>query len=118
MDDLLQEFLAETVGGIAAFDRDLNRLPLDPADPELLDRLSRFVHTIRGTCGFLDLPRLGALAHAVDDAPADFQGESAATSEKIAPILHPLDRIAAFLPPLPATGPAPPGPTAHLHGRL
>src|SRR3546814_15543613 len=100
MDDLLQEFLAETVGGIAAFDRDLNRLPLDPADPELLDRLSRFVHTIRGTCGFLDLPRLGALAHAVEDALADFQGESAATSETIAPRLDALQRNGAILPAL------------------
>src|SRR3546814_15987038 len=57
MDDLLQEFLAETVGDIAAFDRDLNRLLLDPADPELLARLSRVVHTIRGTSGFAELPR-------------------------------------------------------------
>src|SRR3546814_5288343 len=91
MDDLLQEFLAETVGGIAAFDRDLNRLPLDPADPELLDRLSRFVHTIRGTCGFLDLPRLGALAHAIEAALADFQGELAATSEPIRTEEHAYD---------------------------
>ena len=64
MDDLLQEFLTETAEGLALLDQEVLRLERTPDDPELLGNIFRIVHTIKGTCGFLGLPRLEAVAHA------------------------------------------------------
>ena len=64
MDDLLSEFLTETSENLAVLDVELVRLEQTPDDPALLGNIFRLVHTIKGTCGFLGLPRLEAVAHA------------------------------------------------------
>ena len=64
MDDLLSEFLTETNEGLGTLDVELVRLEQNPNDPALLGNIFRIVHTIKGTCGFLSLPRLEAVAHA------------------------------------------------------
>jgi HPt (histidine-containing phosphotransfer) domain-containing protein len=40
-------------------------------DRSALDEIFRFVHTVKGNCGFFDLPRLAALSHAAEDALAE-----------------------------------------------
>src|SRR5690349_2460709 len=42
-----------------------------PDDRARLDSIFRFVHTVKGNCGFFDFPRLEALSHAAEDALAD-----------------------------------------------
>ena len=42
-----------------------------PDDRARLDAIFRFVHTVKGNCGFFDLPRLEALSHAAEDALAE-----------------------------------------------
>jgi len=64
MDDLLSEFLTETNESLSVLDVELVKLEQNPNDPELLSNIFRLVHTIKGTCGFLGLPRLERLAHA------------------------------------------------------
>jgi two-component system chemotaxis sensor kinase CheA len=64
MDDLLSEFLTETNENIAIVDASLVVLEQDPSDESQIDNIFRLVHTIKGTCGFLGLPRLEAVAHA------------------------------------------------------
>ena len=64
MDDLLREFLTETNDSLAVLDVELVALEQNPDNPELLGNIFRLMHTIKGTCGFLDLPRLETLAHA------------------------------------------------------
>jgi two-component system chemotaxis sensor kinase CheA len=64
MDDLLQEFLTETTESMETLDNDLVMLEQNPNDPDLLGNIFRLVHTIKGTCGFLGLPRLETVAHA------------------------------------------------------
>ena len=64
MDDLLSEFLTETHEGLAVLDVELVKLEQNPNDADLLSSIFRLMHTIKGTCGFLGLPRLEALAHA------------------------------------------------------
>ena len=64
MDDLLQEFLTETSENISVLDNELVQLEQNPNNPELLGNIFRLVHTIKGTCGFLGLPRLESVAHA------------------------------------------------------
>src|SRR3546814_10555948 len=64
MDDLLSEFLTETNESLAELDVELVRLEQNPNDKALLGNIFRLMHTIKGTCGFLGLPRLESVAHA------------------------------------------------------
>ena len=68
MDDLLREFLTETSESLDTVDNQLVRFEQDPTDAKILDNIFRLVHTIKGTCGFLGLPRLEALSHAAETA--------------------------------------------------
>ena len=66
MDDLLREFLTETNESLDTVDVELVRFEQEPNNAKILDNIFRLVHTIKGTCGFLNLPRLdgyGVLSH-------------------------------------------------------
>lgn len=67
MDELLREFLTETSESLATLDVELVKLEQDPNAPDLIDNIFRLVHTIKGTCGFLGLPRLEAVAHSAEN---------------------------------------------------
>lgn len=67
MDDILQEFVAETRETLDAISGEIVAWEADPADRARLDAIFRFVHTVKGSCGFLDLPRLARLSHAAED---------------------------------------------------
>jgi len=58
MDDLVSEFITETAEGLSALDVELVTLEQNPSDPAILGGIFRIIHTIKGTCGFLGLPRL------------------------------------------------------------
>ncbi|MEY9469983.1 chemotaxis protein histidine kinase CheA [Bradyrhizobium yuanmingense] len=62
MDDLLREFLTETSESLDTVDNQLVKFEQEPNNAKILDNIFRLVHTIKGTCGFLGLPRLEALA--------------------------------------------------------
>ena len=64
MDDLLADFLTETNENLAELDVALVTLERTPDDAATLALIFRMVHTIKGTCGFLGLPRLERVAHA------------------------------------------------------
>jgi two-component system, chemotaxis family, sensor kinase CheA len=66
----------------------------NPADPERLDEIFRFVHTVKGSCGFLDLPRIGGLAHAAETALAEVRdGKRVTTPALVGAMLSIIDRI-------------------------
>ena len=67
MDDLLADFLTETAENLAELDVALVRLERTPDDAATLSLIFRLVHTIKGTCGFLGLPRLERVAHAAEN---------------------------------------------------
>ena len=70
MDDLLQEFIAETRETLEALSGEIVAWEAAPTDRARLDAIFRFVHTVKGSCGFLDLPRLARLSHAAEDVLA------------------------------------------------
>ncbi|WP_448502537.1 chemotaxis protein CheA [Sphingomonas sp.] len=70
MDDLLQEFIAETRETLEALSGEIIAWEASPDDRARLDAIFRFVHTVKGSCGFLDLPRLERLSHAAEDVLA------------------------------------------------
>lgn len=63
-DDVITEFLIESREGLDSLDRDLVDLEDRPTDKELLARVFRCFHTIKGTSGFLGYAKLEALTHA------------------------------------------------------
>jgi len=110
MDDLLSEFLTETNENLAVLDVELVRLEQDPNDRELLSNIFRLVHTIKGTCGFLGLPRLESVAHAGENVLGRVRdGELIVTPGSISLILQALDTIKEILSVLEQTEAEPPG---------
>lgn len=98
MDDLLREFLTETTESLSVLDAELIKLEQNPNDPALLANIFRLVHTIKGTCGFLSLPRLEAVAHAMENVLARIRdGELEVSAEGVSLILETLDRIKELL---------------------
>jgi len=98
MDDLLSEFLTETGESLATLDVELVNLEQNPNDRDILSNIFRLVHTIKGTCGFLGLPRLESLAHSGENVLGKFRdGELEVTQEAVTVILHTIDRIKDIL---------------------
>ena len=94
MDDLITEFIAETREMLEALERGLVAWERDPQDRALLDEIFRFVHTVKGNCGFFDLPRLEALAHAAEDALGEVRsGARQADRRLVDAVLAVIDRI-------------------------
>jgi two-component system chemotaxis sensor kinase CheA len=109
MDDLLREFLTETSESLDTVDNQLVRFEQDPNNAKILDNIFRLVHTIKGTCGFLGLPRLEALAHAGETLMGKFRDGMPVTSEAVTLILSSIDRIKEILSGLEATEAEPEG---------
>src|SRR3954464_11420845 len=97
MDDLLREFLTETNESLDTVDNQLVKFEQDPNNAKILDNIFRLVHTIKGTCGFLGLPRLEALAHAAETLMGKFRDGMPVTGEAVTLILSSIDRIKEIL---------------------
>src|SRR5512144_1540687 len=97
MDELLRDFVTETNESLDVVDSELVRFEQDPNDAKILDNIFRLVHTIKGTCGFLGLPRLEALAHAAETLMGKFRDGMAVTGDAVTIILSTIDRIKDIL---------------------
>jgi two-component system, chemotaxis family, sensor kinase CheA len=109
MDDLLREFLTETSESLDTVDNQLVKFEQEPNNAKILDNIFRLVHTIKGTCGFLGLPRLEALAHAGETLMGKFRDGMPVTAEAVTLILSSIDRIKEILGGLEATEAEPEG---------
>ncbi len=119
MDELLSDFLTETNESIDEVDVELVKLEQDPNNPELLANIFRIVHTIKGTCGFLGLPRLEAVAHAAENVLGKIRdGKLDVTAEIVNVVLEALDQIKVLLGELAANEAEPDGNDAELIARL
>lgn len=119
MDDLISEFLTETSESLGTLDSELVRLEQNPGDTEILGNIFRLVHTIKGTCGFLGLPRLESVAHAGENVLGKIRdGHIAVTPEAISIILAALDAIKSIMEYLGENGSEPEGNDNDLIRRL
>ncbi|WP_076864691.1 hybrid sensor histidine kinase/response regulator [Bradyrhizobium mercantei] len=109
MDDLLREFLTESSESLDTVDNQLVQFEQDPNNAKILDNIFRLVHTIKGTCGFLGLPRLEALAHAGETLMGKFRDGMPVKAEAVTLILSSIDRIKEILGGLEATEAEPEG---------
>jgi two-component system, chemotaxis family, sensor kinase CheA len=95
MDDLLEEFIAETRDTIEVLSGQLIEWERNPQDHALIDSVFRFVHTVKGSCGFLDLPRLLRLSHAAEDLLSGARdGIVGASPQLVTAVLAVIDQIA------------------------
>ena len=119
MDDLLSEFLTETTESLEVIDGELVKFEQNPQDAEILGNIFRLVHTIKGTCGFLGLPRLESVAHAGENVLGKFRdGVLPVTPEAVSLILKCIDRIRELLGDLEETGEEPEGEDSALIAEL
>src|SRR5687767_15318795 len=98
MDDLINDFIAECREMIDTLGGEIVAWEAAPQDRERLDAIFRFVHTIKGNCGFFDLPRLKALSHAAEDALAAVRsGKRVADHQLVSAVLAIIDRISELV---------------------
>lgn len=67
MQELLEDFLVEAFELIEQIDHDLVELEANPDDLELLNRIFRVAHTIKGSSSFLNFDILTELTHHMED---------------------------------------------------
>ncbi len=94
MDELLADFVAETREMLEAVGGELVAWEAEPSDGARLDAIFRFVHTVKGNCGFFDFPRLEHLSHAAEDALAECRaGRRVPDRALVTAVLAIIDRI-------------------------
>jgi len=94
MDELIEDFLVETQEGLESLDNDLLELENNPSDADIIGKIFRVMHTIKGTCGFLGLARLEKIAHAGEDIFDKIRdGDFNVTPEIISLVFESLDKI-------------------------
>ena len=119
VDDLIAEFLTETAESLEVVDSELVKFEANPHDRKTLDNIFRLVHTVKGTCGFLGLSRLEAVAHAGETLLGRFRdGKLDVTPVAVTLVLHSIDRIKLILNGLETTGSEPDGDDHDLIAQL
>jgi two-component system chemotaxis sensor kinase CheA len=98
MDDLIADFVAESREMLEALGGEIVAWEANPDDRARLDSIFRFVHTVKGNCGFFDFPRLEALSHAAEDALADVRaGRRQPDGPLVSAVLAIIDRICEMI---------------------
>ncbi|MEP6983822.1 MAG: chemotaxis protein CheA [Sphingomicrobium sp.] len=115
MDDLIADFVAECREMLEALGGEIVAWEAHPEDRARLDSIFRFVHTVKGNCGFFEFPRLEALSHAAEDALADVRaGRRHPDGTLVSAVLAIIDRISEMVAAIEAGEDMPTGDDNHL----
>jgi two-component system chemotaxis sensor kinase CheA len=115
MDDLIADFVAECREMLEALGGEIVAWEAQPEDRARLDSIFRFVHTVKGNCGFFEFPRLEALSHAAEDALADCRaGRRVPDGALVSAVLAVIDRISELVAAIEAGENMPAGDDNHL----
>jgi two-component system chemotaxis sensor kinase CheA len=115
MDDLIADFVAESREMLEALGGEIVAWEANPDDRSRLDSIFRFVHTVKGNCGFFEFPRLEALSHAAEDALADVRsGRRQPDAPLVSAVLAVIDRIAEMIATIESGGELPDGDDSDL----
>ncbi|HUY86155.1 MAG TPA: chemotaxis protein CheW [Acidimicrobiales bacterium] len=119
MDEIVQEFLAESAEGLDQFDRDIVALESDPRSTEHLGSAFRIFHTIKGTSGFLGFPTLEELTHGAETLLSKLRdGNLLLDADSTNILLSVSDTIRNVLADIEQTGAEPMFEISHLVERL
>jgi two-component system chemotaxis sensor kinase CheA len=104
-DDVIAEFLIESREGLDTLDRDLVALEETPDSRELLGRIFRCFHTVKGTAGFLGFGKLESLTHAGESLLSRMRdGELRPSASITSALLGTVDAVRTMLNEVEATG--------------
>lgn len=104
-EEIIAVFLEESRENLDQADLDLVALESAPGNTDLVARLFRTIHTIKGTSGFLGFERLQAVTNAGESLLAELRsGALAPTPSITTSLLQLLDAIRASLARIEATG--------------
>lgn len=94
MTEVIREFILETSENLAQLDTDLITLEKSPSDRSTLASVFRTLHSIKGTAGFVGLPKLQSLAHAAENLLSKLRSGEMAFNRSIATsLLNVVDAI-------------------------
>jgi len=104
-DEILKEFLVESYENLDHLDREFVALESDPSARDRIAAIFRTIHTIKGTAGFLGLPKLEALTHAGESLLSLMRdGNIVLTPAGTSALLAMVDGVREMLGNLEATG--------------
>lgn len=110
MDDLIADFVSECRDMLESLGGEIVAWEAAPQDRARLDSIFRFVHTVKGNCGFFEFPRLEALSHAAEDALADVRaGRRQPDAALVSAVLAVIDRIGEMVEVIASGAPLPNG---------
>jgi two-component system chemotaxis sensor kinase CheA len=96
--EIVGEFLMESHENLDQIDRDLVELEQEPGSRDLISRIFRAIHTIKGTSGFLAFGRLEKLAHAGESLLSRLRdGVQPVTPQTITTLLATIDGVRSLL---------------------
>ncbi len=94
MREILDEFLIEADEILEQLDQDLIELEENPNDKELLNKIFRGMHTLKGGAGFLNLTSIVEIAHKIEDIFNKLRNdELQLNSEMMDVILEGIDKL-------------------------
>jgi two-component system chemotaxis sensor kinase CheA len=103
--EIVGEFLMESHENLDQIDRDLVDLEQEPNSRDLISRIFRAIHTIKGTSGFLAFGRLETLAHAGESLLSRLRdGVQPVTPDTITTLLATIDGVRSLLAEIERTG--------------
>ncbi|ARR01691.1 chemotaxis sensory histidine kinase [Campylobacter vicugnae] len=98
MQEILEDFLVEAFELIEQIDHDLVELESNPEDLELLNRIFRVAHTVKGSSSFLNFDVLTKLTHHMEDVLNKARhGELKITPDIMDVVLESVDMMKALL---------------------
>jgi two-component system chemotaxis sensor kinase CheA len=103
--EILSDFLVESFETLDKLDQELVSLEQQPNNKEILNSIFRGVHTIKGTCGFLEFAKLESVAHVGENLLDSLRAGRVELNQEIATnLLHLVDAIRSILHAIEATG--------------
>lgn len=98
MQEIMEDFLVEAFEMVDQLDQDLVELENNPEDLELLNRIFRVAHTIKGSSSFLNFDILTSLTHNMEDVLNKARrGELKITPDVMDVVLLSVDLMKALL---------------------
>ncbi|MGX3011233.1 hybrid sensor histidine kinase/response regulator [Helicobacter sp. 23-1044] len=105
MQEILEDFLIEAFEMIEQLDQDLIELEHNPNDLDLLNRIFRVAHTIKGSSSFLNFDVLTSLTHNMEDVLNKARrGELQITPDVMDVVLESIDMMKGLLNAIRDTG--------------
>lgn len=105
IDEDVKEFLIEGYEYLNQIEEDLVALEQSDSDPEVMNRIYRSLHTIKGNSGFLGVEKLESVAHAGENLLSRLRDRTIAMTPEITnALLETIDAVRSHMEALETTG--------------